>query len=62
MGTFTGQSFISSNIDCGIWLSSFVQEPKEIGIFFQTGIVNLMINDIDAENMPYALDCSYEVI
>ena len=42
MGTFTGQAFISSNIDCGIWLSSLIQESVEIGIVFQTGIINLM--------------------
>ena len=29
MGTFTGQAFISSNIDCRIWLSSLVQKSVE---------------------------------
>jgi len=42
MVALTGQTFISSDIDRGIWLSGFVQEPVEIGIVFQTGIVNLM--------------------
>jgi len=38
MGTFTGQAFISSNIDCRIWLSSLVQESVEISVLDQTGI------------------------
>ena len=35
----TGQAFISSNIDRGIWLFSLVQESVETGIVFQTGII-----------------------
>ena len=42
MTALTGQAFISSDIDCGIWLTGLVQEPMEIGIVLQTGIVNLM--------------------
>ena len=38
MVALTGQTFISSDIDRGIWLSGFVQEPVEIGIVFQTGM------------------------
>lgn len=42
MGTFTGQAFISSNIDCRIWLSSLVQKSVEISVLDQTGIVDLV--------------------
>ena len=34
----TGQAFISSDIDRGIWLSSLIQESVEISIVFQTGM------------------------
>ena len=42
MAALTRQAFISSDIDRRIWLSSLIQESVEIGIVFQTGIVNLM--------------------
>jgi hypothetical protein len=39
---FTGQAFISSDIDRGIWFTGLVQEPVEIGIVFQASIINFM--------------------
>ena len=38
----TGQAFISSDIDRGIWFTGLVQEPVEIGIVFQASIINFM--------------------
>ena len=42
MGTFTGQSFISPNIDCRIWFTGFVQKRMEISVLDQTAIVDLV--------------------
>ena len=42
MGTFTGQSFISPNVDRRIWFTGFVQKPMEISVLDQTGIVDLV--------------------
>ena len=39
VAAFTGQAFISSDIDRRIWLSSLIQESVEISIVFQTGMV-----------------------
>ena len=39
----TGQAFISSDIDRGIWFTGLVQEPVEIGIVFQASIINFMV-------------------
>ena len=42
VAALTGQAFISSNIDRGIWFTGFVQKPMEISILDQTGIVDLV--------------------
>ena len=42
MVALTGQTFISSDIDRGIWFTGLVQEPVEIGIVFQASIINFM--------------------
>ena len=42
MGTFTGQSFISPNVDRRIWFTGFVQKPMEISVLDQTAIVDLV--------------------
>ena len=39
----TGQAFISSDIDRGIWFTGLVQEPVEIGIVFQASIINFIL-------------------
>ena len=42
VAALTGQAFISSDIDRGIWFTGLVQEPVEIGIVFQANIIYFM--------------------
>ena len=55
----TGQAFISSDIDRGIWFTGLVQEPVEIGIVFQASIINFMRGGIQRGIPRIKILCRY---
>ena len=59
VAALTGQAFISSNIDCGIWLPSLIQESVEIGIVSQTSIINFVRCGIQCSISRIKILCRY---